>query len=163
MTKLVATAKFALLSAAIAAAAILSAGSASSAPHQACAQYATSAVSQYSRSRQRNCGFGGLRWHGAYQLHYKWCRSAPYSAINHERLKRASALQSCGKGGYCTTYARRAVNQYRKSRQLNCGFGGARWHANYRAHLDWCMVVPKAAASNERKARKFSLVKCLAP
>lgn len=63
-----------------------------------CDLYATDAVRQFNLSRDRNCGYSGLRWHGDYQLHYRWClKEASPGQAGEERNIRASDLAKCSK------------------------------------------------------------------
>lgn len=67
------------------------------------------------------------------------------------------------KADYCNNYALKAVEAYLNNINWKCGYGGARWHDNYKVHYDWCMKVPQSAADSEMKERQDSLDQCLKP
>ncbi len=71
-------------------------GAAEAAGHKVCRNYADSAVWQHNRNVNARCGYGGLRWHYAWQLHYNWCRGAPKWRAKEERRIRRRALRACG-------------------------------------------------------------------
>ncbi|MGI9416046.1 MAG: hypothetical protein ACR2PM_20415 [Hyphomicrobiales bacterium] len=72
------------------------ASTAQAAPHFKCVKYAHSAVWPHSRNMMAGCGYGGLRWHHGWNLHYQWCRGAPKWQIRKERRVRRKALHWCG-------------------------------------------------------------------
>ncbi|MGC1695565.1 MAG: hypothetical protein WA743_09855 [Pseudolabrys sp.] len=37
----------------------------------------------------------GARWTENYRVHYGWCITAPYAAVNAERAMRTAYLRSC--------------------------------------------------------------------
>ncbi len=69
---------------------------AEAAPHAFCARYANSAVNQQSRNIAGHCGNFGVRWHGAWGLHYRWCRSVAKWRARDERRLRNRHLHRCG-------------------------------------------------------------------
>ena len=72
------------------------AGTAGAGGHKFCQRYADSAVWQHSRNVYSGCGYGGLRWHYAWRLHYGWCRDVPRWQAKNERRIRRRALRACG-------------------------------------------------------------------
>ncbi len=65
-----------------------------------CAQYAQEAVHDAQVLSSLACfrGFDG-RWHLNYQMHYGWCVTADYGAVNNETNYRRMRLAQCGYGG----------------------------------------------------------------
>jgi hypothetical protein len=65
---------------------------------------------------------------------------------------------------FCKDYARAAVNQNRSAAShARCEAfrrDGNRWHADWRAHYDWCRGVNRDKAWAERNARKRALEEC---
>ena len=76
--------------------AVTQVGTAEAAGHKFCQRYADSAVWQHSRNVDVGCGYGGLRWHHAWRLHYGWCRDVPRWQAKQERKVRRRALRACG-------------------------------------------------------------------
>ena len=65
---------------------------------------------------------------------------------------------------FCKDYARAAVSQYETAtKHGRCeGFlrNADRWHADWRAHYDWCRGVNRDKAWFERNERKRALEGC---
>jgi hypothetical protein len=63
---------------------------------------------------------------------------------------------------FCRDYATAAVRQVELARSVPaCNRGvGARWTAEYRVHLDWCLGAPPAAVEAERNARTNWIRSC---
>ena len=65
--------------------------------------------------------------------------------------------------GFCEDYARQAVHQAERARELPyCRHGahGPRWSLDYREHYEWCRSVHYRAAEAERDARHEHLEAC---
>lgn len=84
---------------AIAAAAVLTATPALTAPPLFCEAYALKAVQQQKTNLAKGCGFVGQRWMKKFGLHYAWCLGATPGAANGETWARAGLLQQCAGGG----------------------------------------------------------------
>ena len=66
---------------------------------------------------------------------------------------------------FCKDYARAAVNQFRSAEKHERCEGYLRneqdrWHADWRAHYDWCRGVNRDKAWSERNRRKHELERC---
>jgi len=65
--------------------------------------------------------------------------------------------------GFCRDYARAAVDQARRARELPyCAAGahGPRWSLDYRGHFDWCLGARFRDAEVERDIRHDYLERC---
>jgi hypothetical protein len=65
--------------------------------------------------------------------------------------------------GFCRDYANAALNQVRAALSIpGCrgGMEGARWSADFRVHVDWCLRASAVAAEDERGARTAHLRRC---
>jgi hypothetical protein len=64
--------------------------------------------------------------------------------------------------GLCQRYAQRAVQQYQlMANRPKCNIRtDGRWHANYKAHYDWCLSAQRAWTITEENARDTHLYKC---
>jgi hypothetical protein len=63
-----------------------------------CTNYSTAAVRQAHVAHVTPpCAPGaiGARWTENYRVHYGWCITAPYAAVNAERAMRTAYLRSC--------------------------------------------------------------------
>jgi hypothetical protein len=63
-----------------------------------CTNYSTAAVRQARVAHVTPpCAPGaiGARWTENYRVHYGWCITAPYAAVNAERAMRTAYLRSC--------------------------------------------------------------------
>jgi len=60
----------------------------------------------------------------------------------------------------CANYAKGAVSQYQAASSRCHVKSDGRWHANYQAHLDWCMTAQPDWRRSEYQARKQYLAKC---
>jgi hypothetical protein len=69
---------------------------AQAAGHNFCNRYANSAVNQQNRNLSHGCGYFGVRWHRAWNLHYNWCRGVAKWRARDERRLRNSRLGYCG-------------------------------------------------------------------
>jgi hypothetical protein len=89
----------AMLKTLIAAAALLaSVAAASAADPRFCANYSSAAVKQAEVAhRTPPCAPGaiGTRWSVDYRVHYSWCITAAFPAVEAERDMRTSYLRSC--------------------------------------------------------------------
>ena len=65
--------------------------------------------------------------------------------------------------GYCDRYARSAVAQFERNRQIPGCFHGAdaRWSPNFDAHFGWCVRAPFGAAEAEKASRTGRLRQCM--
>ena len=113
-----------LISASLAAGilAVAGAADANAAPSGFCARYADTAISQQRTNQARRCGYSGLRWHRAWDVHYGWCLTKSRAAANAETAARARQLRSCARRGGGGGVFTRRFNAPR--------IGGVR--------LDWC-------------------------
>jgi len=88
-----------MLKVAMAAGLLLAASSvAFAAPPEFCGGYATAAVRQAEIAHATPpCAPGavGTRWSVAYGVHYGWCITAPFPAVERERAIRTRYLRSC--------------------------------------------------------------------
>lgn len=65
--------------------------------------------------------------------------------------------------GFCSNYARMALNQVRIAHEYgSCAYraGGPRWSWNYNVHYNWCLGASYDAAESERFTRKGFLDSC---
>jgi hypothetical protein len=60
----------------------------------------------------------------------------------------------------CQAYAALAVAQQEQNIQMNCGFAGGRWSADFNGHYAWCQTATMAKLTTEDKARKQALAQC---
>jgi hypothetical protein len=75
---------------------VLPTSSADAAGHFFCVNYANTAVSQQNANQSHGCGYFGLRWHRAWNLHYDWCLGVANWRANSETTLRGSRLNACG-------------------------------------------------------------------
>lgn len=89
-----------------------------------------------------------------------------FSAVVIGILASAGAISSAqaADDAFCKDYARVAVNQYRSAASHDrCEVhrrDAGRWHADWRAHYDWCRGAKRDTAWAERNARKRALEQC---
>lgn len=133
-----------------------------------CARYAQVAVNQQAENLRLNCGFQGPRWQSNFVRHRSWCRTVNRAAADSETDVRTRELEQCriaqqqpapGRGR-CGRYADNAVEQYRESVALGCGFSNHRWNDNRRAHRNWCRNVNQAQTRSETRRRNDMLSQC---
>lgn len=60
----------------------------------------------------------------------------------------------------CQAYAALAVAQQEQNIQMNCGFAGGQWSADFNGHYAWCQTATMAKLTTEDKSRKAALAKC---
>jgi len=60
----------------------------------------------------------------------------------------------------CDSYARTAVEQYRRAKQLKCSLAGPRWHGSRDLHFLWCTTQPASSARAEGNTRRKALRAC---
>jgi hypothetical protein len=132
-----------------------------------CARYAQEAVDQNAENRRLNCGLRGPRWQNDFVRHRNWCRTVNRAASRNETDARNRQLQQCRvarqpqpQRGRCGRYADNAVEQYRESVALGCGFNNHRWNDNRRAHRNWCRNVNRAQTNSETQRRDNMLRQC---
>lgn len=76
---------------------------------------------------------------------------APAGQQNQQNNRREAA---------CANYATTAVSQYRRAKQLRCGFSSRRWQANYNRHKNWCKKVTQAQSRGETRVRARQIAQC---
>lgn len=149
-------------------------GNNAGAKHNACIAYARGAVNQHRKNVRSQCGYRGTRWQYSFRAHKNWCMGVSRRARVAEINARGNAIRSCVRGNgqnagqnaggarvrACNGYAQQAVNQYRRSRNMVCGFRGSRWQPSFRAHKNWCLTASRAARSSETRARRRALNAC---
>lgn len=126
-----------------------------------CRDYARRAVDQYNRNRRDGCNYSGPEWQSSYNEHYDWCQHSPWNKVQDQENYRSRKLNDCRDNrGSCNSYARRAVDQYREARRLNCSAWGPRWQYSYDEHLDWCRRSPWNKVQEESRSRDKELRRC---
>jgi hypothetical protein len=134
-----------------------------------CRNFAEQSVRQASEARRLNCGFGGRQWSRSRVRQTRLCEQVGPRQAARVLNERAALLDRCradagGRGfadaGNCSAYASASVRQARIARRLGCGFRGARWTTNYRAHLRWCRKVPARESDREIRIRDRFLDRC---
>lgn len=73
-------------------------GTAGAADPRFCENYSTAAVRQTAVAHSTpTCAPGaiGTRWTENYRVHYGWCITAPYAAVESERAMRTRYLRNC--------------------------------------------------------------------
>lgn len=132
-----------------------------------CARYAEEAVDQQAENLRLNCGLQGPRWQSNFARHRNWCRNVSRAATDDETEIRSQQIEQCRiaqqpvpRGGRCGRYADNAVEQYRESVALGCGFNNHRWNDNRRAHRNWCRNVNRAQTRSETQRRNDMLGQC---
>jgi hypothetical protein len=136
---------------------------------EACRDYAEEAVAQQQENRRLGCNFTGARWQSSSATHYDWCMNATREERIAESRARSRDLDRCredvsggGAGPGCEDYARSALRDARRNRELNCGFNGRRWAADGEVHFAWCRSAPPAARARETQVRRTLLGSCAA-
>lgn len=134
---------------------------------EACRDYAAEAVAQQRENRRLSCNFTGARWQSSSATHYEWCMNASREERQAESRARARDLLHCredtadgGEGPECEDYARSALRDARRNRELRCGFDGRRWSRDGETHFEWCSAAPPAARAKEAERRRALLGIC---
>ena len=136
-----------------------------------CRTFADQSVRQANEARRLDCGFRGQRWSTSRVRQARLCEGIGPRAATQILEARARQLDRCraeagvsypGRGGRdsCDSYAAESVRQARMARELDCGFGGARWTTSYGAHLRWCRQVSFGESASELRARDRLLARC---
>ncbi len=63
----------------------------------------------------------------------------------------------------CDWYAKTALKQQQDNERLKCGFTGAEWSTDLRAHTTWCAGVAPDAWKAQAQKRDQQLVACQKP
>lgn len=63
---------------------------------------------------------------------------------------------------HCERYAKTAVEQNQKNKELACDFTGSRWSDDEKGQYEWCLTVGDHITIGEQLTRKDELGKCLA-
>lgn len=66
------------------------------------------------------------------------------------------------KRSHCESYAKTAVEQNKKNKELRCGFSGSRWSDDEKGQYEWCLTVGDHITIVEELTRRDELGKCLA-
>ena len=133
-----------------------------------CMRYAGTAVAQFEAANTHACGYGGPRWHGDFDKHYKWCTKVRFRQAEKEDEARRRLISSCllrGGGRFdeaCNTYAETAVQQARAARKRDCGYDGSRWNTDFSRHYQWCLRVSPYDREAEEATRERALDRCMA-
>lgn len=125
-----------------------------------CRGYANQAVSQQRQNMARGCGYTGPEWRDDYQTHFDWCRRTDWGQVQAQTSRRDQALMRCQAGGRCQDYARRAVEQYNRSRRQGCNYSGPEWRGDYYEHLKWCQSSPWNKVQEQDRRREDALSRC---
>jgi hypothetical protein len=81
-------------------------------------------------------------------------------------LSLAAALGSAGlvsgaaAGESCETYGRLALQQQKQNEDMKCGFSGAEWSSDLKAHISWCGGVGAPDWQQMLKKRTKMLDEC---
>jgi hypothetical protein len=136
---------------------------------EACRDYAEEAVAQQRENRRLSCGFTGSRWQASSAGHYDWCMNASREERDAERRARTRDLAQCredvsggGEGPDCEDYARSAVRDARKNRDLNCGFSMYTSNGAARHRPRRMRAKPKHGAICSVSARPIPPRRCVA-
>lgn len=60
----------------------------------------------------------------------------------------------------CETYGRLALKQMQENEQKKCGFKGAEWNADLKAHVAWCATVGPDQWKVQLQKREQALATC---
>ena len=60
----------------------------------------------------------------------------------------------------CQWYAQTALKQQQENERFKCGFSGAGWTIDLKAHLDWCGKVAPDVWKSEAQKRDQQLSAC---
>ncbi len=69
------------------------------------------------------------------------------------------AVGSAGAQANCDWYAKTALKQQQENEQRKCGFSGANWSSDLKAHMSWCASNPDQWKS-EAQRREQQLATC---
>jgi hypothetical protein len=139
---------------------------------QICTDYANTAIKQDQENNHNRCGFGWPDWHSNFKTHYKWCMSNTKESYKKTKMRnkkltvcKANLAADRKKVGWCTDYADKAVAQYRRNRELKCGYEGLgvvdwKWHGNKKKHFNWCLGTYDSTPDQETAWREKQLKKC---
>ena len=64
--------------------------------------------------------------------------------------------------GNCQWYGSTALKQQQENERLKCGFKGAEWHSDLKAHMAWCASVAPDVWKRSAQARDKALSDCAA-
>jgi hypothetical protein len=134
-------------------------------PRARCEPYANTAVAQNNENVQRHCGFSGARWSSDFNMHFNWCMTVAPAIADGETQARVNDLARCRTQvdparARCEQYTRTAISQNDENLRRRCGYTGARWHADYQVHFDWCLRAGERATESETRIRVEDLRKC---
>lgn len=62
----------------------------------------------------------------------------------------------------CQWYGTTALKQQQENERLKCGFTGAAWSSDLKAHMSWCASVPPDAWKAQAVKRDQDLAACAA-
>jgi hypothetical protein len=62
----------------------------------------------------------------------------------------------------CQWYGTTALKQQQENERLKCGFKGAEWHSDLKAHVAWCNSTPPDAWKRSAQERDRALSACAA-
>lgn len=62
----------------------------------------------------------------------------------------------------CQWYGATALKQQQENERLKCGFKGAEWHSDLKAHTVWCNSVPPDVWKRSAQERDKALSACAA-
>jgi hypothetical protein len=145
------------------------------APRQFCKSYAKMAVAQNEENRENGCGFTGGAWQSNLDNHFAFCASATPEEADALRERREVRLKACRAAliapppaepdaeaaRSCQRYARVAVQQFKLSQQLGCGFApGGLWQSSRENHYNWCLTVPAEVSQASNRQRDAELQAC---
>jgi hypothetical protein len=134
-----------------------------------CRNFAAQSVRQVREAEVLDCGFEGRIWSSSRVRQGQLCENVGPRQAAGILNDRARQIDSCrrsaggsgdNQGFSCREYARVAVQQARLARRLDCGYNGARWTQNYRAHFNWCRRVSESKSSQEFRVREQLLAQC---
>ena len=60
----------------------------------------------------------------------------------------------------CEWYAKTALKQQQENELLQCGFQGAAWNTDFKAHAAWCQSVAPDIWKEQAKKRDQELLAC---
>lgn len=61
---------------------------------------------------------------------------------------------------FCSSYATKAVSQYRTARAAHCNVAGLRWSDDFEGQKKWCESMREEVAQAENRARAGTLLAC---
>ncbi len=126
-----------------------------------CRRYARNALAQVRRAEDEGCDFTGPRWSTSLSAHQSFCMRATPEERRAERRARRRELDSCvADFARCGTYAREAVAQAKRAKDLACGYTGPRWSTSLAVHLQFCRRNDAATLADVRRFRERRLERC---